>query len=129
MYRFKTLSVLISILVVWSAASLFADDFRDAVEKGAQAFMEAAQKGDSAIMGSLYADDAIAFPPNSEMVSGKEAIQAMWKTTLESGVAAIPLEVVSTESQHDLGIEVGKYTILGADKKELDRGKYVVVWK
>jgi ketosteroid isomerase-like protein len=31
-------------------------------------------------IGSLYTDDAIAFPPGSGMVKGRAAIEALWKS-------------------------------------------------
>ena len=129
MHKLRLLPAFLTVLMMLSVPSLFAADFREAVQQGFQTFTEAVKKGDSATIGSLYADDAIAFPPNSEMVSGKDAIQSYWRGTMESGVTEIQLELVSTESESNYGIEVGKYIILGAEKKELDRGKYVVVWK
>src|SRR5262249_25946011 len=36
-------------------------------------------KGNLAGIGSLYTDDATAFPPDSSMVKGRTAIEAMWK--------------------------------------------------
>jgi uncharacterized protein (TIGR02246 family) len=103
-------------------------EFRPAVESGGKEFMAAFDAKDSARVGSLYAMDAIAFPPNSEMVKGRDAIQTFWKGIMDAGMKAT-VEVVETESEGNLGVEVGKYTILDASGKTVDEGKYVVVWK
>jgi ketosteroid isomerase-like protein len=76
----------------------------------------------------LYATDAIVFPPNGEMVKGREAITAFWKGFIDGNMTA-QIETVETETQGNLGVEVGKYTIMDGTGKTVDQGKYVVTWK
>lgn len=103
-------------------------DFRPAVEKEGKAFAAAIDAKDSAAVGALYAQDAIAFPPNSDMVKGREAITAYWKGVTDQGMKAV-IEIVETDGEGNLGFEVGKYTIMDPAGKTVDQGKYVVVWK
>jgi len=105
-----------------------APDFKAVVESTAKDFGAALTAKDEGRIGAMYAKDAIAFPPNSDMMKGREAIQAFWKGLMDAGMTA-QLEVLETESDGNLGVEVGKFNILGADGKMVDQGKYVVVWK
>jgi ketosteroid isomerase-like protein len=62
------------------------------------------------------------------MVKGRPAIQAFWKGFMDAGMNAT-LEVVETETDGNLGVEVGKFNIFDPSGKTVDQGKYVVVWK
>jgi uncharacterized protein (TIGR02246 family) len=46
-------------------------------------WVEFFNKGDFAGVASLYTEDGTAFPPGSGMVTGRAAIGAMWKNTVE----------------------------------------------
>ncbi|MCI0444544.1 DUF4440 domain-containing protein [bacterium] len=104
------------------------DEFKTAVTSTIKSFNAAVAAKDNDTVGSLYVTDAIAFPPNSEWVRGRDAIRSFWKTFMDSGKTA-KVEVVETESNGNLGCEVGKYTILDASGKTIDSGKYLAVWK
>jgi uncharacterized protein (TIGR02246 family) len=105
-------------------------DLKAQIEKANAAFVAAFAKGDAAAIAQMYSSDAQVLPPNSEIVSGTEAIQSLWKGAVDMGAKAITLKATETE-QHGPAIahEVGTYTMTGADGKEIDRGKYVVIWK
>jgi len=119
-------------LVLGTFASVSAQDagVRGSIDAGNRAFMDAAAKGDAAALAALYTADGEAFPPNGEMAKGRQAIQGMWKSALDSGIAKVDL--VTTEAQPagaNLAFEVGTYALQTKDGKTADRGKYVVVWK
>ena len=113
-----------SVLIAANAAT----DFKAAVEAAAKDFPAAIAAKDAPRLGAFYAKDANAFPPNSEMIQGRDAIQAFWKGLMDAGMT-IELETTGLESDGNLGVETGHYKILGADGKQVDHGKYVVVWK
>jgi uncharacterized protein (TIGR02246 family) len=102
---------------------------RSAIEAGNKKFSAAVTKGDAAALASLYTTDAEAFPPNSDVVKGLAAIQAMWKGVLDSGVTGAELATTEVEAQGTFASEVGTYVIKLKDGAVADRGKYVVVWK
>lgn len=103
-------------------------DLKAAVQAAIKDFPAAIAAKDDAGVGAQYAKDAIAFPPNSEMVKGRDAIQAFWKGFIDAGLGA-QIETVEIESDGKLGFEVGKYAIMDPAGKTVDQGKYVVVWK
>jgi uncharacterized protein (TIGR02246 family) len=87
-------------------------------------------KGDFARLASLYTQDAIALPPGSSMVTGREAIGAMWKNI--AGQASEPH--ITTIDVKPLGPsaarEIGTYSLRknGPSTEEL-AGKYLVIWE
>jgi uncharacterized protein (TIGR02246 family) len=87
-------------------------------------------KGDFAGIGSLYTDDATAFPPGSAMVKGRAGIEVMWKSMAEQ----VGDPKVTTLDVKPLGptaaLEIGTFSLKtkDANPKEVT-GKYVVVWE
>jgi uncharacterized protein (TIGR02246 family) len=102
---------------------------RAAVEANNKKFTAAVAKGDAAALGGLYTADASAFPPNAEVVKGRENIQGMWTSVLASGIANAELTTTDVESQGNLATESGTYVMKAKDGTVADRGKYLVVWK
>ena len=87
-------------------------------------------KGDFDGVASLYANDAVAFPPGSAMVKGRAAIGAMWKGMAEQ----VSDPKITTLEVRRLGPgaarEIGTFSLKtkGPNSKEV-AGKYVVVWE
>jgi uncharacterized protein (TIGR02246 family) len=93
-------------------------------------WVEFFNKGDFPGVASLYTDDAVALPPGSSMVKGKEAIAAMWKNIARQ----VTDPQITTLDVQPLGSsfarEVGTYSLKksGPMSEELT-GKYLVVWE
>jgi len=102
---------------------------RAAIETGNKKFIDGAAKGDASLIASAYTADAEAFPPNSDVVRGRPAIEKLWKSVLDSGIGAFELATTEVASQGNLAYEVGTYVMKTKDGKVADRGKYCVVWK
>jgi ketosteroid isomerase-like protein len=102
---------------------------RAAIEAGNKKFIDGAAKGDAALIASAYTADAEAFPPNSDVVRGRPALEKLWKSVVDSGINAFELATKEVESQGNLAYEVGTYVMKTKDGKVADRGKYCVVWK
>ena len=105
---------------------------RAAIEAANARFSEAYARGDAKALSAMYTSDAIAFPPDSEMIRGNEAIGEFWKATRDGGVQSAALTTVDVERSGDVACEVGKVslTIQPAGKEPTTAvAKYVVVWK
>jgi uncharacterized protein (TIGR02246 family) len=105
---------------------------RAAIEAANAKFSEAFARGDAKALAAMYTPDAIAFPPDSEMIRGNEAIGNFWKTTRDSGVQSATLTTVDVGRSGDVAYEVGKVslTIQPVGKEPTTAvAKYVVVWK
>ena len=129
--------VLFALVAICSTASAGskADDVRDAraaIEAANAKFSEVFARGDAKALSAMYTSDAIAFPPDSEMIRGNEAIGQYWKATRDGGVRSAVLTTVDVGRSGDIAYEVGKVslTIQPAGKEPTTASaKYVVVWK
>jgi uncharacterized protein (TIGR02246 family) len=87
-------------------------------------------RGDFTGIASLYTEDATALPPGSTMVTGRDAIGAMWKNI--AGQVSDPK--VITLDVKPLGPsaarEIGTFSLKKKDPTSQElTGKYLVVWE
>ena len=88
---------------------------------------EAAAARDVDKLVSAYAADALVLPPNEPAATTKEAVRKHWSASLGEGVA-LSWKPTKVEVSGDMGYTTGTYTAK-AGGKEVDRGKYVSIWK
>ena len=83
---------------------------------------------DPAELAAIYAEDGALLPPNSDMMSGRAAIEAYWTEFQAGGIGA---EIKDTEvyAHSDVGYSVGTFTATDAGGATIDEGKYVVIWR
>lgn len=93
------------------------------------AFESAFRQGDAAALAELYTEDAMLFPPGSDVMKGKQAIQSFWKGAMDMGIREAKVDIVEAELQGDTAIEVGQYKLIGSEGSMIDHGKYIVIWK
>ena len=109
-----------------------AAEARAAIEAANAKFSEAFARGDAKALAAMYTPDAIAFPPDSEMIRGNDAIGNFWKTTRDHGVQSATLTTVDVGRSGDVAYEAGKVslTIHPVGKEPTTAApKYVVVWR
>ncbi|MGF1733424.1 YybH family protein [Photobacterium kasasachensis] len=85
--------------------------------------------GDAAGVANLYTENGQFLLPNSDFVTGREALQLTLQALMNSGIKSIQLETLEVEDYGDTATEVGKYILEGDGGTMLDNGKYVVIWK
>jgi uncharacterized protein (TIGR02246 family) len=105
---------------------------REAIEAANRVWMAGFAAGDAAKMASIYADDAVVFPPGAARVNGREAIAQFWGGFLKNGFKNLVLKTLEVEAQGDLAFEGGEVTfdIPQKDGKPAKAAvKYIVVWK
>jgi len=91
--------------------------------------MTAFSQGDAAGLVTLYTENGQVLPPNSEFVTGKEAIQNFWQALIDMGIKEVKLDIVEVEGHDDTAIEISNFTLKGEGGQVLDKGKYIVIWK
>lgn len=104
-------------------------DVKAAIDAGNKQFVATFAKGDAAGLAAMYSTTGQAFPPNSDVVRGREGLQKLWQGAMASGVKEIMLTTTEVESHGDTAHEVGTYSMNAAEGKPVDRGKYIVIWK
>jgi uncharacterized protein (TIGR02246 family) len=105
---------------------------RAGIEAANAKFSEAFARGDAKALAAMYTSDAIAFPPDSDMIRGNQAIGQFWKATRDGGVQSAALTTDDVGRSGDVAYEVGRVSLtIQPAGKELTTAvaKYVVVWK
>ena len=92
-------------------------------------FMAAFSRGDAAGAAAVYTADAQVLAPNSDVITGQQAIQTFWQRAMDMGVKAVKLATVEVVGDGHTAYEVGQFTLQGAEGQVLDAGKYVVIWR
>jgi len=103
-------------------------EVHDAIVAAEGTFMTTFNRGDAAGIAAFYMENGKLLPPNSDFVTGTQAIQAFWQALIDISKAA-KLETVEVEGYGDTASEVGRYTLEGKDGQVLDQGKYIIIWK
>jgi len=91
--------------------------------------MHAFAEGDIMALATLYSPTAQLLPPNSPPISGPKAIGAFWEGARQLGIKQVRLKTLELEDLEEMAIEIGTYSLLGANETLMDNGKYLVVWK
>jgi len=110
-------------------------DVEAAIDSLNDRFEQSLLAGDTIALGDLYAEDAVALPPNAPRVEGKAGIRSFWGGVVASTpVTSVSLDtdtIVVAESG-ELAYEVGRYSLGGSTldgQSWEDMGKYLVVWR
>jgi ketosteroid isomerase-like protein len=122
-------SVCAASVLAMAATAGAAQDTRVAIEAANARFATLFKQADGAGVAALYTSDAQVFPANSDIVSGRAAIQKFWQGVMDSGIKGAKLTTLEVTPAGDTVYEVGRYELSGADLMALDAGKYVVIWK
>ena len=77
-----------------------------------EGWTEAFNGQDPVAFGSFYLEDSQLLPPNTPLVSGREAIQGFWKSVKEMGMQDGTLTPVKVDVCGYLAYEVGTYSAL-----------------
>ena len=100
-----------------------------AIDASNKKFSEALAAGNAAGVAALHTEDAVLMPPNTEAVKGRPAIEKLFMAFVAAGIKGVTLTSQEVEAHGDTATELGAYSIKDATGKEIDRGKYIVLWK
>jgi uncharacterized protein (TIGR02246 family) len=106
-----------------------ADKLQSEISAATAQWVKLYNAGDVAGVAGLYADDAKVMPPNSDFVTGKQGITAVFQGMLDSGAKTVTLTPVEVMGSGNTAVEVGTYEVMDKDGKSVDKGKYMVHWK
>ncbi len=101
---------------------------RAGIEAANAKWMHALEQGDAEELAAIYTTDTQLLPPNSGMLSGRDAVRKVFQGMMDAGIQ-IKLQTVEVESLGGTAVEIGNATVIGPDGQTLDSGKYLVTWK
>lgn len=91
-------------------------------------FSEQFAARDSMGLASQYWPDAELLLSNSEAIKGNDLV-ASWGAITRSGVKELTFKTTDLTGDSEFLIETGIYEMKDASQKQVDKGKYVVVWQ
>ena len=107
------------------------EEAKKAIAASNGVFFQAFVKGDSALFIDRYARDCWIMPPNAPALCGKDAPLEFFKLAYDRfGVRNgkfITIDVFGDGVE--FVTEVGFWQLFGADNRQLDNGKFLVLWK
>ncbi|HVS04188.1 MAG TPA: nuclear transport factor 2 family protein [Thermoanaerobaculia bacterium] len=115
-------------LLVAGAAAPAVADAAAALAARAEGWVEAFNAGDVDAIVALYGAEARLLPPNAELTRGLDAVRQTFGGWIEAGLKG-DLATVETVVVGDLGYRLGTFTVLGDDGSEIDRGKFIEIWR
>ena len=85
--------------------------------------------GDAEFMANLFTKSGQILPQSSPAVKGTDAIRAYWQGNFDLGARGMNLTTLEVENHGDTATELGTFEVSDGNGNELDRGKYIVIWK
>jgi uncharacterized protein (TIGR02246 family) len=98
------------------------------LNKLAAEFEAAFNAGDAAKVASMYAEDAVAMPPNEPMVKGRSAIEAALKKDMAKGKVTLKFSPFESAVVGDRAYEAGTTAVTLPDGRTVNE-KYVVLFR
>ena len=94
-----------------------------------EVFAHALRAGDAPAASAAYAEDAKLLAPSTDLVEGRNEIEAFWRAGIEAGIGELTLEPRVCEQRDAIAYEIGIYTLKvgSGDDGIVDRGKYALV--
>ena len=99
------------------------------IEEANRNFCGMLSKSDSVGLANSYATDAEMMVPNAPAVVGRKNIQTEISNIINSGATKLDLKTINLWGDEGMLIEEGILTLATKDGKQLDKGKYIVLWK
>ena len=106
-----------------------ATNISDEIRRANASFEANFERSDAAAIAGLYTSNGVLLPTGMEPIEGPIGIQAFWQGAMDMGIKRVKLSTREVEQLTDTAIELGNYTLFGANDQQLDQGKYIVVWK
>ena len=103
---------------------------KTAIDASNAEFGTLAGKMDSVGLAALYTSDAKFMVPNMPAFSGRANIQSGFAGMFaETGQIGLKLTANEVSGNEEMVSEVGTYSMTDKNGKEIDKGKYIVLWK
>ena len=102
---------------------------KNEIEAANTAISEIIAKGDSVGMASAFSSDGAVMLNNMPSMQGKDNLTTVWGSSIRAGVSKIELSTTEVWGDENYITEEGLYVIKTKDDVQIDKGKYIVLWK
>ena len=112
-----------------SAAAFDIKQGEASVQRSNQNFMKAFKALDSLSVSNCYTTDAKAMVANMPSVDGRDNIKHFISQEMNAGARELSLNTLKIWGDSSILAEEGTYKSADSAGKQLDKGKYIVLWK
>jgi len=99
------------------------------IEAANDAIGEIISKGDSVGMAAAYSIDGSVMFSNMPSIKGKDQLTTVWGSYIRAGLSKIDLTTLEVWGDENYITEEGLFEIKTKDDVQIDKGKYIVLWK
>lgn len=131
--RKYALSILL-LLTAFYAAPAIANGAKDEAQIAAinSQWLELVAKKDAPGTADLYAEDGSILAPGAPIMTGRQAVEGMWKNLFAIPGFGLTFSTTSLKlsDSKDMAVDIGTYALATGegDAKKEQKGKYVVTW-
>jgi len=99
------------------------------IDEANREFSNLFKSSDSVGLANMFTVDGKSMEPNEPAFTGRSQIQTHYSNVMKMGANKLGLVTTGLWGDEKMLVEEGEYTFIGEDGEELDRGKYIVLWK
>lgn len=105
------------------------DSARKEIDKANLEFIKRFNQSDSVGLAKMFTADGKSMEPNEPAFIGRSAIQTHYSIVMSAGANKLDLVTTGLWGEKDMLAEEGEFTFIDKNGKQLDKGKYLVLWK
>ncbi len=99
------------------------------IKERSDKFTQAHITRDTAYLNNIFAKDANVYSPNSDIITGRDAIAAVNNEWVNYGIKEFTEETTSFYGNEDYLIDEGTFYLRYGEDNIIDKGKYINIWK
>lgn len=112
-----------------SAAAFDIKQGEASIKQSNQLFMKSFERGDSTEVSNCFTTEAKLMIADMPAVEGRNDIRHFISMAMRKGIKNFELKTIKIWGDSSILAEEGTYKMLGSDDNQLDKGKYIVLWK
>ncbi|MDQ6844617.1 MAG: DUF4440 domain-containing protein [Bacteroidota bacterium] len=112
-----------------SASAFDIEQGKASILQSNQNFMKSFKAGDSTGVANSYTTDGKIMAPNTPSISGRDDIQHYISGFINKGVHDFKISTIKVWGDSSVLAEEGTYQLSDSSNKQIDKGKYIVLWK
>jgi ketosteroid isomerase-like protein len=105
------------------------DSARKEIDAANKQFIDLFNSSDSVGLANMFTSDGKSMEPNEPSFIGRAAIQTHYSHVMSAGANKLGLITTGLWGDEKMLAEEGEFTFNDKSGKQLDKGKYIVLWK
>ncbi|MEO5649150.1 MAG: hypothetical protein ABIR03_04405 [Ginsengibacter sp.] len=112
-----------------SAAAFDIKQGEASIKQSNRLFMKSFENSDSTEVSNCYTTHAKIMAAGAPTIEGRDDIKHFISEEMNEGIKSFELKTIKIWGDSSLLAEEGTYLLSDGDDKQLDKGKYIVLWK